>query len=58
MGLPACVSVWFARDDWVKSHADVAQRFARAMRDTAAFVGWLDQSVSAAGVDRPDDDIE
>jgi len=31
------VSVWFARDDWVKSHADVAQRFARAMRDTAAW---------------------
>jgi NitT/TauT family transport system substrate-binding protein len=31
------VSIWFARDDWVKTHADVAQRFTRAMRETAAW---------------------
>jgi ABC-type nitrate/sulfonate/bicarbonate transport system substrate-binding protein len=31
------VSAWFARDDWVKAHADVAQRFTRAMRETAAW---------------------
>jgi ABC-type nitrate/sulfonate/bicarbonate transport system substrate-binding protein len=29
------VSVWFARDDWVHAHADLAERFARAMRETA-----------------------
>ena len=31
------VSAWFARDDWIKSHPDVAQRFVRAMRETSAW---------------------
>lgn len=31
------VSAWFARDDWVKAHPDAAQRFVRAMRETAAW---------------------
>jgi NitT/TauT family transport system substrate-binding protein len=29
------VSAWFAREDWVKAHPDLAARFARAMRETA-----------------------
>jgi uncharacterized protein (TIGR02453 family) len=32
--------------------------FRDAMRDTAAFVGWLDQSVSAAGAAEPEEDGE
>jgi NitT/TauT family transport system substrate-binding protein len=31
------VSAWFARDDWVKAHPDLAGRFARAMRETATW---------------------
>ena len=31
------VSGWFAKDDWVKANPDLAQRFVKAMRETAAF---------------------
>lgn len=31
------VSAWFAKDEWVKANPDLAQRFVKAMRETAAF---------------------
>jgi NitT/TauT family transport system substrate-binding protein len=37
LGKSVQVSAWFARDDWIKAHTDVAQRFVRAMRDASAW---------------------